>query len=304
MRILVTGYNGFIGRHVTKRLIEDGHTVFGIDNFSNSSIDNWSSEFAGIFDNFRFYTFNICWDDENYQWLKNQIGQIDCILHLAAKARVQASFKFPLEWHDTNVTGTLRLLEFAKVNKIKKFIFSSSSSVYGLSTKYSLFEQSKLYPLSPYALQKMQAETLCDFYCHAFGMQTISLRYFNVYGEDQPISGNYPQLVPILLQKYKEKEPFVIYGDGEQRRDFTYVKDVVEANILAMQSIDTGVFNIGSGINYSVNEICDMIDPNHPRQYEPERPEPKITLANNYKAYHRLNWKPSVDLPTWIKSQI
>lgn len=304
MRILVTGYNGFIGRHVTKRLIEDGHIVFGIDDFSNSSNDNWLSEFVSVFDNFRFYTFNICWDDENYRWLKGRIGQIDCILHLAAKARVQASFKFPLDWHDTNVTGTLRLLEFAKVNKIKKFIFSSSSSVYGLSTKYSLSEHSKLYPLSPYALQKMQAEQLCDFYHNAFGIQTISLRYFNVYGEDQPISGNYPQLVPILLEKYRKTEPFIIYGDGEQRRDYTYVKDVVEANVLAMQSKETGVFNIGSGTNYSVNEICDIIDPTHPKQYESARPEPRTTLANNYKAYAKLKWKPTTDLSTWIKSQI
>lgn len=299
MRILVTGYNGFIGRHVTKRLIEDGHTVFGIDDLSNSSDD-----FDLIDNDNRFFHFNICWDDDRYRRLADDIGQIDCILHLAAKARVQASFKFPLEWHDTNVTGTLRLLEFAKVNKIKKFIFSSSSSVYGLSTKYSLFEDSKLHPLSPYALQKVQAEQLCEFYHNTFGIQAISLRYFNVYGENQPISGNYPQLVPILLQKCKENEPFVIYGDGEQRRDFTYVKDVVEANILAMQSKETGLFNIGSGTNYSVNEICDMIDPNHPRQYEPERPEPRITLANNYKAYAKLKWKPTVNLASWIKSQI
>lgn len=303
MRVLVTGYNGFIGRHLTNRLLADGHIVFGIDDYSNSVDDffvpmSQQTQFQG-------YDMDIDHIDDVESWFRREIGKIDCIFHLAAKARVQPSFENPVAWHKTNVTGTLKLLEFAKVSKIKKFIFSSSSSVYGLSTTHGQSEHSATFPTSPYALQKLQAEQLCDFYCRAFGIQTVCLRYFNVFGENQPISGNYPQLIPILLNRYKKNLPFIVYGDGETRRDFTYVGDVVQANILAMDNKKiSGIVNIGSGENYSVNEVCRMIDSEMPIEYHPARNEPKATLAINYKASTHLNWKPTVKLPEWIASQL
>lgn len=299
MKILVTGCCGFIGRHLTDRLLTEGYNVIGIDDFSTSPKD-WEYV-EKLSDFFCIDLGNVSQIDLN--WI---LDDVDIVFHLAAKARVQPSFENPIDWHNTNVTGTLKLLEAFKVNnkKNKKFIFSSSSSVYGLSAKYGQSENSKLYPFSPYALQKMQAEQLCSFYESTFGIQSICLRYFNVYGENQPVSGNYPQLIPILLDRYKNKKPFTIYGDGENRRDYTYVGDVVEANILSMISKSTGTFNIGTGTNYSVNEICDLIDSNHPREFLPARVEPCSTRAISYKAKEYLKWIPTTTISDWIRKQI
>ena len=157
--------------------------------------------------------------------------------------------------------------------------------------------------MSPYALQKMYAEELCGFYTEWYDLDTICLRYFNVYGENQPTAGNYPQAIPIFLDRFHRGLPFTIYGTGEQRRDFTYVGDVVRANILAMDCDTVGIFNIGSGENTSINELCDMIDPIRTRIYKEPRPEPDVTLANINKANSILKWKPTVALKAWIESQ-
>jgi UDP-glucose 4-epimerase len=305
MRVLVTGCNGFIARHLIRRLVKENYEVVGVDDYSNSDPDNdWESEFE-------FHQQDIRTLSPGHSLFNG----VDTIFHLAAKARVQPSFDNPMRYYDTNVTGTLNLLEAAKQWKVRKFVFSSSSSVYGGThigfIKVGHKENDILEPASPYALSKVHGEELCLWYKKAYNMDCIILRYFNVYGDNQPSSGQYPQMLPYFMHLYKKGEPFPIYGTGDQRRDFTYVKDVVEANILAMLSdtmLDTvynkGVFNIGSAVNHSVNEICDMIDPVHPRKYLPARIEPFATLADNTCAKLVLGWHPNTTLKQWIKNQI
>jgi UDP-glucose 4-epimerase len=291
-----------------KRLIEENYEVVGIDDYSNSSRDtDWESEFE-------FHQQDIRTLSPGHGLFHN----VDTIFHLAAKARVAPSFENPMIYYDTNVTGTLALLEAARQWKVRKFVFSSSSSVYGGMSMYfkqspdwAGFKESKeLSPESPYAISKVHGEELCKFYRDKHFMDCVVLRYFNVYGDNQPVSGQYPQMLPNFMHLYKEGKPFTIYGTGEQRRDFTYVNDVVDANIQAMLSsrvittmFNSNTYNIGSGKNYSVNEICDLIDPNHPREYLPARKEPPVTLADNENAKNGLAWKPTMTVEQWIKEK-
>ena len=282
----------------------EGHEVVGIDDYSNSNPDlEWES-------NFEFHQQNITTLSPGHSLFHN----VECIFHLAAKARVQPSFIDPKKYYDTNVTGTLNLLEACKQWNIKKFVFSSSSSVYGGTqvgfTKGGHKENYELEPQSPYALSKVHGEELCLWYKNIYNIDCIILRYFNVYGDNQPSSGQYPQMLPYFMCLYKKGEPFTIYGTGDQRRDFTYVGDVVDANIQSMLSSylltnldNKGIFNIGSAVNHSVNEICDMIDPMHPRKYLPTRKEPFATLADNTCAKLGLAWQPTMTVEKWIRNQ-
>jgi len=307
LRVLVTGCNGFIGRHLINRLIEENYEVVGIDDCSNSSPDTESE--------FEIHNRDISTLSPGHGLFHN----VDTVFHLAAKARVQPSFENPMKYYDTNVTGTLTLLEACRQWEIRKFIFSSSSSVYGgqlagyidnmaVKLKNGQKESDKLEPESPYALSKVHGEELCKFYRDKHFLDCVVLRYFNVYGDNQPVSGQYPQMLPYFMRLYEEGKPFVIYGTGNQRRDFTYVGDVVDANIRAMLSSRAiasmfNTYNIGSGKNYSVNEICDLIDPEHPRTYLPARKEPFATLADNENAKNGLAWKPTMTVEKWIQSK-
>ena len=214
------------------------------------------------------------------------------IFHLAAQASIPKSFEDPIGSHTENVVGTLMVLEHAK-NIGAKVIFSSSSSVYD--------------PVSPYALQKKMCEDYMKFYW-TLGVKSVALRYFNVFGERQEIAngGNALLLARFLDQKAKD-EPFTIYGTGEQRRDFVYVKDVAQANFDAALAFSRGMsfesFNIGGGFDYSINEITDMIDKDHPKVYLLPRFEPRITSCNNFRAQSMLNWFPETKLQEWIQSQ-
>ena len=272
-KALVTGGEGFIGSHVVEALKFRGYQVAVLDRKSGFDI--------------RTHDF----------WEK-----YETIYHLAARASIPDSFETPLETHDHNVTGTLRILEFARKTGAK-VVFSSSSSVYGEPKEIPTTENCPLDPLSPYAVSKLLCEEWMKMYWK-LGVKSVALRYFNVFGERQETANGGDSLaLGIFLEQKATGKPLTIVGTGEQKRDFVYVKDVANANILASEWLDQAdhleSFNIGGGTNYSINEIADMIVPKGKRKYLPPRPEAQIGLADISKA-KLLKWEPKTKIQDWL----
>ncbi len=224
------------------------------------------------------------------------------VFHLAAFARVQPSIEDPITANDINLNGTLNVLVAARDAKVKKVVYSASSSAYGDQTEMPLRENMPARPLSPYGLQKYVGELYCRLFSDIYNLPTVSLRYFNIYGPRQVLEGAYCLVMGIFVRQRLNNEAMTITNDGEQRRDFTSVFDAIRANILAAESSKVGhgeVINIGSGHNYSVNELAKMIG--GPVKYGETRIEPKETLADNTLAKELLGWRPEYKLPTWLE---
>ena len=289
MKCLVTGGAGFIGSHIVDRLINDGHEVIVVDNLSTGKEENINPKA-------KFYHMDI-----RNLFERDMIKGVDIVFHLACLARVQPSIENPYLYHDVNVNGTHNLLLACKAANVKRFVFSSSSSVYGDTEQVPTNEQCSTEPMSPYAIHKLIGEQYCKLYSELYDIETVSLRYFNVYGDRQPTEGAYCLVMGVFAQQRLNGEPMTIRGDGEQRRDFTYVGDVVEANMKAAFSDRTlkgEVINIGNGENRSVNELADMIGGE--RVYLDPVIEPRQTLADNSLAYKLLGWKPTMVIEDWI----
>ena len=300
MHILVTGGAGFIGSHLVDRLLKEGNKVAVIDNFSLGKHENIHHNMTNP--NFHLYIDDITDIRTIIELLKN--NNFDAILHVAALPRVQFSIEKPEETFKTNVIGTMNILEAARICNVKRVVFSSSSSVYGNQEKIPLKEDMIPNPMSPYALHKLIGEQLCKQYNVLFGIETISLRYFNVFGPRLDVNGDYSCLIPKFIKKILGNETPTIFGDGEQTRDFTYVDDVVEANILAMSTKNNKcfgeTFNIGTGYKkYSVNEvtkeILNLTGKNIKPKYGQPVIEPRHTLADITNAKEMLGWQPKVD---------
>jgi len=305
MKCLVTGGAGFIGSNLVERLVKDGHDVVSIDNYSTGKRSN---EQDGC-------TY-ISADVQEIEFWSRRLEKMDkipeVVFHLAARARVQPSIENPIEFHNVNVNGTLALLNMCRIYGVKRFVYSSSSSVYGNVEQLPTSEEHPLNPMSPYALQKLIGEQYCKLYSELYGLETVCLRYFNVYGERQLHDGAYCLVMGVFVQQLLNGEPMTINGDGEQRRDFTYVGDVVDANIKAGFNVkipifkcEGDVFNIGNGDNRSVNQIADMLSSGYPpnggdRTFRDPVIEPEETLADNSKAYGVLGWKPTMKIEDWI----
>ncbi|MFA5099214.1 MAG: NAD-dependent epimerase/dehydratase family protein [Candidatus Paceibacterota bacterium] len=290
-RCLVTGGAGFIGSNLVDELIKQGNEVVVIDNLSAGKIENVNPEAD-------FHKVDI----RNLEEIKPLFKNIDYVFHVAALPRVPLSILDPITFNDINVNGTLNVLMAAKEAGVKKLIYSASSSAYGDQDSMPLKETMTPDPLSPYALQKYAGEKYCRLFSQLYNLPTVCLRYFNVYGNRQPLEGAYSLVMGIFTRQRLAGEPMTIIGDGEQRRDFTNVADVVRANILAATSDKVGkgeVINIGRGNNYSVNELAKIIG--GPIVYLPPRIEPRETLADNSLAKELLNWEPTVDLPVWLE---
>lgn len=290
-RCLVTGGAGFIGSHLVDELIERGFEVVVIDNLFTGKIENVNpaAEFHEL-------------DIRNLQDIKSLFQDVDYVFHLAALPRVQPSIENPILTHDINLNGTLNVLIAASEAKAKKVIYSSSSSVYGMQKEMPLREHMPSMPMSPYALQKYVGERYCRLFSEIYGLPTVSLRYFNVYGKRQVLEGVYALVGAIFVGQRLRNEPMTVVGDGEQRRDFTGVGDVVRAIILAAESDKVGrgeVINIGRGKNYSVNEVAQIIG--GPTVNIPPRIEPRQTLADNSRARELLGWEPQGDFPAWLE---
>tara|TARA_R110002096_G_scaffold287663_1_gene481312 strand:+ start:310 stop:1212 length:903 start_codon:yes stop_codon:yes gene_type:complete len=290
-KALVTGGAGFIGSHLVDQLINMGINVTIIDNLSTGKKENINPKA-------KFIECDI--SIASYIDLTSYLNDIDIIFHLAAKTTVQESIENPILYNNINVKGTLKLLEVASAMKVKRFIFSSSSSVYG-NAKIPTTEQHKLNPISPYALNKLIGEQYCKLYSEIYNLDTVCLRYFNVYGNRMNNEGGYKLVFPIFKEQLLNNKSLTITNNGNQRRDFVYVKDIVNINILAAtykKQLNGDVFNIGNGTNYSINEVADMMGGE--KTYGEKRIEPFETLADNKKASEILGWRPKGDLEKWV----
>ena len=292
-KAIVTGGAGFIGSNLVDKLIKDGVEVHVIDDLSTGKESNINSKAI-------FHKIDI----SKLEPLQNhwQLKDTDVIFHCAALARVQPSIEDPVPFDNVNVSGTLRMLMLAHRLGVKRFVYSASSSCYGNNLIFPTPETETTNPLSPYGLQKYIGEQYCKMFSEVYNLDTVSLRYFNVYGERINLEGAYKLVIAIFAEQMLQGKPLTITNDGEQRRDFTYVGDVVNANILAAthsERLDGEVFNIGNGDNYSVNELADMFGGE--KQYGVEVLEPFLTLADNTKAKEILGWEPTGDLKTWMK---
>lgn len=294
MKMLVTGGAGFIGSNLVDQLILEDNEVHVIDNFISGKKENCNDK--AIYHNLDISVV------EHIDTFKKIFEGVDTIFHCAALARVQPSILNPLKYEVNNTLGIMNILKAAADVKVRRLVYSSSSSAYGPTNNLPSKESNPINPISPYANQKYYGELCCRMFSEVYGLETVSLRYFNVYGERQNLGGAYATVVGIFINQILEGKPLTINGDGSQRRDFTYVKDVVRANILASNSLKVGrgeVINVGSGKNISINDLADMLSKN--KKYMKPVNEPFANLADIRKAKELLNWEPTVDLGSWIK---
>jgi UDP-glucose 4-epimerase len=291
---LVTGGAGFIGSHLVDRLIADGHTVTVIDNLSTGKKKNVNKKA-------KLYVKDI----REYKKIVSLFKNVDAVFHLAADPRLQVSVENPLETHETNVTGTLNVLQAARTHNVKKVVFASSCVVYGDNTSLPLSEEMTGTPLSPYGMHKLMGEYYLRLYAQLFQLPTVALRFFNVYGSRKTADGSYPMVIPIFLQQKKQGKPLTVVGDGKQTRDYVHVSDVVDACVKAWQSPVTNgaAFNVASGKQWSVNQIAGLIG--GATINLPERKgEMRFVEASIAHAAKHLNWKPQKPFEQGLKELV
>ena len=278
MRVLVTGGLGFVGSHLVDSLVKENDVVV---------IDNLSSESSSrnyMRDDVTYWIDDIA----NLNTYRYSGEKFDVVYHLAALARIQPSFKDPLKYLNIDMMGTAHVCEFARSCNAK-IVYSGSSSAYAGPM------------LNPYAFAKFTGEQCCEMYAKVYGLSTVSARFFNVFGERQPTSGPYATVVGIFEKQITEGMALTITGNGEQRRDFTHVDDIVSGLISLSKGEHSGdVYQLGTGINYSINELADMFGGE--RKYIPARPgEAWETLADISKTVENTGWQPTVSLDRYIK---
>jgi len=307
--ILVTGGAGFIGSHIVQYLYENTYVkmIKIIDNLSTGNIKNISQFLDDP--KIDFIKGDIC----NIDTLRHIMKDVDMVCHQAAIGSVPRSLKSPLDYHNTNVTGFFNILEVAREYGIKRIVYASSSSVYGDHPVLPKKENNIGSQLSPYAITKYIDELYAGIYHKCYGIETIGLRYFNVFGPRQNPDGPYAAVIPIFIKKSLLDEYPIIYGNGEQSRDFTYVSNVVDANIAALLCTNSNVygniFNIGCGNSITLNNFVNMLSTCIGRyinpQYKTDRNgDIKHSHADISRAQLLLNYKPSVDFLTGLKKTI
>tara|TARA_B100001287_G_C22678248_1_gene528887 strand:+ start:1175 stop:2083 length:909 start_codon:yes stop_codon:yes gene_type:complete len=293
MKYIVTGGAGFIGSNLVDLLIEESHNVHVIDNFSSGKKENCNSKA-------HYHEIDLS-EKSNFEKIKNILDGADGVFHLAALPRVQESIDNPIDFEKNNTLSTVNILKACSEKNVKRLVYSASSSAYGNAIKLPSKEEDPIDPISPYAMQKYYGEVCCRMFSNVYGVETVSLRYFNVYGERQSLEGAYALVMCVFARQRLNNEPLTIRGDGKQRRDFTHVKDIAKANLLAMKSEKVGkgeVINIGNSDNRSVNDIAKMIG--GPSINVDPVVEPRETLADNTKAKKYLGWEPSVIIEEWV----
>jgi UDP-glucose 4-epimerase len=301
-KIVVTGGAGFIGSNITRTLARE-NDVFVIDDLSTGKIENIKDL---IYEEKITFLKNSITD---IHFLKKSLKNVDYVFHEAAVANVSKSIKDPVSSNNININGTLNVLMAAKENKVKKVIYASSAAVYGEQLKLPISEKSQLNPLSPYAAGKIAGEYYCNVFKEVYNLPTVSLRYFNVYGPYQDPHGEYASVIPKFITFLSKNKSPVIFGDGLQTRDFIFVDDVVNANILAAENDVTGIFNIASGVKISINnlarEIMKIMKKKFDLIYEkPRQGDIRHSLADATKFKKIVNYKIKWEISAGLKETI
>ena len=302
--ILITGGSGFIGSNIAKALIHKGYNVKVLDNLSTGYLKNLDS----IIDQIKFIEGDI----NDTELLNKILPGVKFILHQAALPSVPRSIDDPMKSHHNNSTGTLNLLTAAHKNKVKRVIIASSSSIYGNREDEYKKERLRPQPLSPYAVTKYASEVYCKVFAHIYGLETVCLRYFNVFGPQQDPNSPYAAVIPLFVKAIQNGQAPTIFGDGEHSRDFTFVQNNVEANILAMHSDKVGqgeAINIACGksysLNYLVNQINKILNKDIKPTFSDNRPgDIKKSLADINKAKKLLNYEPVVNFDDGLKQTV
>ncbi len=296
---LVTGAAGFIGSNLVDYLLKQDHQVICVD---NESADNEKFHWNGT-------TMNVSGDITDYKFMKNVFNKVDYVFHLAAQSRLQPAIQNPIDTVYRNCVGTATMLQCAREAGVKRFIYSSTSSGYG-NNPWPNTEDQPDDCLNPYSATKVAGEKLCKMYYNLYGLETVSLRYFNVFGHRSPTRGQYAPVIGIFKRQRDAGEPLTIVGDGSQKRDFVHVEDVARANYLASimplqrwgHDYTGDLFNVGSGKNYSIKQIADVISDN--QIFIPKRDgEMETTLADISKIGSVIGWVPEIDVLEWINGQ-
>jgi UDP-glucose 4-epimerase len=303
MKCLVAGGAGFIGSHIIERLLQQHHDVVCLDNFDSYYDPKIKEQNISSF--LRDSQFTLVHGDIQDRHLLDEIlDGVEVIFHEAAQAGVQISIENPLKSHEVNATGTLIFLESAKKANVKRFIYASSSSVYGTVKYLPSDESHPVYPVSPYGVSKLMAEHYCRIFSDLYGLPSVALRYFMVYGP-----GMRPDLaINIFTQQALKNEPLTIFGTGERTRDFTYIDDIIDANMIALTK-GNGVYNIGGGHRISIRELAEKIieisgSSSIILHKESKKGESEHTHANINKAQTELGWRPKTSLDQGLKRYI
>jgi UDP-glucose 4-epimerase len=293
-KCLVTGGAGFIGGHLVDRLLKAGHDVVVVDDESSTANKDfyWREDCEN-------HKVDIC----DFDSLSPLFNGVELVFHLAARSRIQICVEDPSDAVKNNSLGTCNVLQAARLNGCKRVMFAGTSSCYGLKNPIPLKEDMPNDCLNPYSVSKSNCEELCKMYTDLFGLETVLFRFFNVYGDRQPVAGDYAPVVGLFFRQKAAGEAMTVVGDGLQTRDYTHVKDIVEALFLAGESSNKDIikemFNLGTGTNHSVMDLVNLTGGDH--VHIPARlGEARETLADNSKAKAMLGWDPNRKLEDWI----
>ena len=293
---LVTGGCGFIGSHIIDELIRRNHKVIVIDDLSAKENEEFYFN-----DEAQYYKHDITKDSSS-----TLFKGVSNVFHLAARSRIQPTIDSPGQCFEVNTVGTQRVLEWSRLNGVKNFVYSSTSSLYGHQNQIPFNPNMPTDCLNPYSMSKWMGEQICKLYSQLYNFNSTTLRYFNVYGPREPIKGQYAPVVGLFKRQSAEGKSMTIVGDGEQRRDFTYIDDIVEANMkaIAMDPFNikgNKIYNVGTGKNHSIKEVAEMIG--GPIKKIDSRPaEVSETLADITETTKDLSWSPRFSLEDMINS--
>lgn len=296
MKTLVTGGCGFIGSHMVDKLLADGHDVTVIDNLSSGNIRNLEHHKGNLKLNVNIVSIT------ESEKIESLFANIDIVFHIAALADIVPSIEQPLTYHNSNVNGTICVLEACRKHNVKRIIYAASSSCYGIPESYPTPETAEIKSQYPYAVTKNLGEQYCMYWEQIYKMNITSMRFFNVYGPRSRTSGTYGAVFGVFLAQKLNNKPFTVVGDGTQTRDFTFVTDVVDACVTASKRNDISgqIFNVGSGNTYSVNKLVELLG--GAIVYIPKRPgEPDCTFADTAKIYNTIGWKPKITFEEGVR---